>query len=183
MIDSKAPRIVARKFGYNVLLLALVLSAAMSASAQNDRKTETISARAMGTSTQLGQNVDIRVIINQFSTPEDRQVLVDAFKKGQSQGLVAALSKMKPVGRISITGTVGYDLSYIALIPSPTGRKIRFAVELACAITDVPACCAIWPCTSFDVSSATSTSTMLPMATATFSACTDKLSMACVNRL
>ena len=129
MIDSKAPRFVARKFGYNVLLLALVLSAAMSASAQNDRKTETIGARAMGTSTQLGQNVDIRIIINQFSTPEDRQVLVDAFKKGQSQGLVAALSKMKPVGRIAITGTVGYDLAYIALIPSPTGRKIRFATN------------------------------------------------------
>src|ERR1700743_563774 len=118
---GKAPRFVARKFGYIGLLFAMILSAAMSASSQDDRKSETISARAMGTSTQMGQNVDIKVIINQFSTPEDRQVLVDAFKKGQSQGLVNALSKMKPVGRIAITGTVGYDLSYIALIPSPTG--------------------------------------------------------------
>jgi len=83
----------------------------------------------MGTSTQMGRSVGVKVIINQFSTPEDRQVLVDAFKKGQHQGLVEALKKMKPVGRIAITGTIGYDLNYIALIPSPTGRKIRFAAD------------------------------------------------------
>lgn len=36
---------------------------------------------------------------------------------------------MKAVGRIAITGTLGYDLSYIALIPTPTGRRIRFAAN------------------------------------------------------
>jgi hypothetical protein len=129
MIDSKALRFIARKCGYNGLLFAMLLAAAISASSQDDRKTETIDARAMGTSTQTGQNVSVKVIINRFSTQEDRQVLVEAFKKGQSQGLVEALTKMKSVGRIAITGTVGYDLSYIALIPSPTGRKIRFATN------------------------------------------------------
>jgi hypothetical protein len=129
MTDSKALRFIARKCGYNGLLFAMLLAAAISASSQDDRKTETIDARAMGTSTQMGQNVSVKVIINRFSTQEDRQVLVEAFKKGQSQGLVEALTKMKSVGRIAITGTVGYDLSYIALIPSPTGRKIRFATN------------------------------------------------------
>jgi len=33
------------------------------------------------------------------------------------------------VGRIAITGTVGYDLAYIRLIKTPTGRKIRFATN------------------------------------------------------
>jgi len=83
----------------------------------------------MGTSTQMGQNVSVKITIYRFSTQEERQVLVDAFKKGQSQGLVDALGKMKSVGRIAITGTVGTDLGYIALIPSPTGRKIRFATD------------------------------------------------------
>ena len=129
MTDSKALRFIARKCGYNGLLFAMLLAAAISAFSQDDRKTETIDARAMGTSTQMGQNVSVKVIINRFSTQEDRQVLVEAFKKGQSQGLVEALTKMKSVGRIAITGTVGYDLSYIALIPSPTGRKIRFATN------------------------------------------------------
>jgi hypothetical protein len=36
---------------------------------------------------------------------------------------------MKAVGHISITGTLGYDLSFIRLIPTPTGRKIRFVTN------------------------------------------------------
>jgi len=80
----------------------------------------------MGTSTQMGAVVGITVIIYDYSTPEDRQVLVQAFTKGQNQGLVNALTKMRSVGRISITGTLGYDLSYIKMFPTPTGRKIRF---------------------------------------------------------
>src|SRR3981081_90332 len=129
MIDSKMPRFAARKFGYSCLLLALLLAAAIPAISADDRKTETIDATAMGTSTQLGKTISVKVTINQFSTEADRQVLVAAFKKGQHQGLVDALTKMKPVGRIAITGTIGYDLNYIALIPSPTGRKIRFAAD------------------------------------------------------
>jgi len=83
----------------------------------------------MGTSTQLGKNVDVKVTIYEFSTEEDRQILLDAFKKGQNQGLVNALTKMKSVGRVAITGTIGYDLSFIRLIPTPTGRKIRFVTN------------------------------------------------------
>ncbi len=118
------------KFGYGSLLLAiLVFSAVAIAGSADDRKTETIDATAMGTSTQLGRNVNVKVIIYEYSTDEDRQILVDAFKKGQNQGLVNALTKMKSVGRIAITGTLGYDLSYIRLVPTPTGRKIRFVTN------------------------------------------------------
>ncbi|HEY4050284.1 MAG TPA: hypothetical protein VGM27_25755 [Acidobacteriaceae bacterium] len=63
----------------------------------------------------MGKTVSIKVTIYRFSTPDERQVLVAAFKKGQNQSLVTALTKMKAVGRIAITGTLGYDLSYIAL--------------------------------------------------------------------
>jgi hypothetical protein len=119
-----------RKFRYRGLLLAsLVLVAMTPAISSQEMKPATIDATAMGTSTQLGANVSIKVIINRFSTEEDRQVLIAAFKKGQSQGLVDALEKMKPVGRIAITGTLGYDLAYIRLIKTPTGRTIRFATN------------------------------------------------------
>src|SRR5271166_1003694 len=92
-------------------------------------KYETIDATAYGTSTQLGANVGVTLIIYEFSTPETRQALVEAFQKGQNQGLVNALSKMPAVGRIQIPGTLGYDLSFIRLIPTPTGRKIRFCTN------------------------------------------------------
>ena len=130
MVNKNDPKSTARKQRYGVLLVAtLLLLAITPAISAADMKPATIDATAMGTSTQLGKNVSVKVIINQFSTAEDRQVLVDAFKKGQNQGLVDALSKMKPVGRIAITGTLGYDLAYIRLIRTPTGRKIRFATN------------------------------------------------------
>jgi hypothetical protein len=112
-------------FRFATLILALV---AFPLRAQ-DRGAEVIDATAMGTSTQMGRVVNVKVTIYEFSTDEDRAVLIEAYKKGQHQGLVNALSKMKSVGRIAITGTVGYDLSYIRLIDTPTGRKIRFAAN------------------------------------------------------
>ena len=92
-------------------------------------KYETIDATAYGTSTQLGANIGVTVIIYEWSTPEDRQIFVEAFQRGQNQGLVNALSKMKAVGRIQIPGTLGYDLSFIRLIENPTGRTIRFVTN------------------------------------------------------
>ena len=109
----------------NALLFAVVLASSVFAAAQ----VETIDATARGTSTQMGRIGNIKVIINQYSTPEDRAVLKDAFQKGGNQGLVQALEKMKSAGRIQIPGTVGYDLAYAIAIPTPTGRKIRFVTN------------------------------------------------------
>jgi hypothetical protein len=92
-------------------------------------ETETIDATAFGTSTQMGRNFGIKIIIYEFSDPQDRDTLVEAFHKGQNDGLVNALEKMKSVGRITIPGTVGYDLSYIREILKPTGRTIRFVTN------------------------------------------------------
>src|SRR5271154_4729079 len=128
MTRDDAVRSNLRKFGYVGLLAALLLTVTVALAAEN-RKVATIDATAMGTSTQLGKNVSVKITIYEFSTEEDRQILIEAFKKGQNQGLVNALTKMKSVGRIAITGTIGYDLSFIRLIPTPTGRKIRFVTN------------------------------------------------------
>jgi hypothetical protein len=92
-------------------------------------KSETIEAQAMGTGTQLGQNIGVTLNIYDFSTPADRAILFTAYQKGQNQGLVNALSKMKAVGHIEITGTLGFDCSYIKMTPTPTGRKIVFVTN------------------------------------------------------
>jgi len=112
------------------LLLVGLLLLGNTPSRSSDRvKPETIEASAMGTGTQLGAVIGVTLIINEYSTPQDRQVLVDAFSKGQNQGLVNALSKMRSVGRVEITGTLGNDCSFIRMIPTPTGRKIRFVTN------------------------------------------------------
>lgn len=92
-------------------------------------KYETIDASAMGTSTQMGAVVGVTLNIYEFSTPADRTLLLEAFTKGQNQGLVSALQKMKAVGHVEITGTLGYDCAYIRMIPTPTGRKIIFVTN------------------------------------------------------
>ena len=109
-----------------LLLMGLMTAGSAPVQAQ---KAETIEASAMGTGTQLGQIIEIRLVINDYSTMEERQVLVQAFEKGQNQGLCTALGKMRAVGRISLTGTIGYDVSFIRMIPTPTGRKIRFVTN------------------------------------------------------
>ncbi len=64
--DSKSK---ARKLGYGSLLLAaLLLTAVTLAISADDRKVETIDATAMGTSTQLGKIVNVKVTIYEFST-------------------------------------------------------------------------------------------------------------------
>ena len=90
---------------------------------------ETLDATAFGTSTQLGRTFGVKLIIYEFSSPEDRDILVQAFQKGQNDGLVNALEKMKSVGRIQIPGTLGYDVTYIREILTPTGRTIRFVTS------------------------------------------------------
>jgi len=92
-------------------------------------KSETIEATALGTGTQMGASAGVTLDIFDFSTPDDQQILIQAFEKGQNQGLVNALTRMKAVGHCSITGTLGYDVSYIRMIPTPTGRKIIFVTN------------------------------------------------------
>ena len=113
-------------FSRSVLTGLILLITSVTGSSFARDKAETIDATAMGTSTQMGRVGTVRIIIYDYSTPEDRQILVEAFQKGQSDGLANALGKMKAVGRIQIPGTVGYDLSFIRNIPTPSGRKIRF---------------------------------------------------------
>jgi hypothetical protein len=117
------------RFALSSLLLAGALLLGTTPAFSQRVKAETIDASAMGTGTQLGAVIEITLIINEFSSPADKQVLMEAFQKGQNQGLVNALTKMKAVGHISITGTLGYDCSYIKMIPTPTGRKIRFVTN------------------------------------------------------
>src|SRR5580693_10179135 len=95
----------------SLLLIGLLLVASLPGYARD--KYETIDAQAFGTGTQLGQNIGVTLNIYEFSTPADRTMLVQAFEKGQNQGLVTALQKMKAVGHIEITGTLGFDCSYI----------------------------------------------------------------------
>ena len=116
-------------FATEITLLIGLLAIGSVASFGQRKNSETIDATAFGTSTQLGRTFGVKLIIYEFSGPEDRDILVQAFQKGQNDGLVNALEKMKSVGRIQIPGTLGYDVTYIREILTPTGRSIRFVTN------------------------------------------------------
>jgi hypothetical protein len=127
-IKNGAPEIHKFILG-SLLVLGLLIVGRIPGLSQDKSKPEIIQATARGTSTQSGKLFQVRLIINEYSTEEDRQILIEAFEKGKNQGLVNALEKMRAVGRIAIEGTLGYDVSFIRLIPTPTGRKIRFVTN------------------------------------------------------
>ena len=70
---------------------------------------------------QMGQTFGITLIIEEFSTPDDQQALLTAFNEKQNEGLVNALNKMHTKGRMSITGTLGYEVAYIRQWKEPDG--------------------------------------------------------------
>jgi hypothetical protein len=121
--DSRIFRIASK----SLMAIGIVLLATNTVSARD--KYETIEAQAFGTGTQMGQNIGVSLNIYEFSTPADRTNLFQAYDKGQNQGLVTALQKMRAVGHVEITGTLGYDCAYIKMTPTPTGRKIVFVTN------------------------------------------------------
>ena len=127
MRQLKTPKALKLAIGGLVMAGLLLLGTTLAFS--RGAKPETVEATAMGTGTQMGQVIGVTLDIYEYSTPEDRQVLMDSYTKGQNQGLVNALSKMKAVGHCAITGTLGYDVSYIRMTPTPGGRKIVFVTN------------------------------------------------------
>jgi len=107
-------------------LACLVMMLSFGSAAQEDKPMrEVYQAQAMGQSTQMGKTFNVTINIERYSTPEERQVLVDAFQQAGSEGLFNALEKMNSKGRIAITGTLGYDISFVRKIPTSDGFKIR----------------------------------------------------------
>jgi hypothetical protein len=107
-------------------IACLFVLVSFHSAAQEDKPVrEVYQAQAMGQSTQMGKTFNVTVNIEQYSTPEERQALVDAFQHAGSEGLFNALEKMHSKGRISITGTLGYDISFVRKVPTDDGYKIR----------------------------------------------------------
>ncbi|HSE25230.1 MAG TPA: hypothetical protein VLB68_26450 [Pyrinomonadaceae bacterium] len=123
-----------RKLNYsNVLALVaigLLFVATPNSQAQKLPKAYEIQAQAMGEAQQMGQNFNITLHIEEYSTPEEQQGLLAAFNQKGNEGLVNALSKMKSKGRMAITGTLGYEVVYIREWDQPDGStKLRLVTN------------------------------------------------------
>ncbi|MGB3628748.1 MAG: hypothetical protein WBA18_04575 [Terracidiphilus sp.] len=70
--------------------------------------------------------VGVTLIVYNYTTSADLQVLSLAFQEGQDRALASALSKTKAVGLCSITGDLSFDVAFIQMVVTPTGREITF---------------------------------------------------------
>jgi hypothetical protein len=113
-----------------LVILGAVFLVGSSLSAQDEKpKKQVYQATAMGQGTQMGRTASVTIIIEEFSTADDQQALMEAFQQKGMKGLTNALSKMKAKGRLAVTGTLGYDIAYARLFTTPTGRKVRIITD------------------------------------------------------
>ena len=98
----------------------------------------TIQATVMGTSTQLGRMYNVNILIEGLSSPEDRQALIQAFKRSGQDGLRGVLEDLKPKGRIRFaSGGVGNDVKYIMELPAKSGRRFRLVTDRTIAFGEL----------------------------------------------
>ena len=65
----------------------------------------------------------IDIVVNRWSTPEERAALISALREGGADALLKALQKTKEVGYIRTPQSIGYPLRFAREIPTPDGGK------------------------------------------------------------
>jgi hypothetical protein len=75
---------------------------------------------------KAGNVVGVTLIVYNYTTFANLQVLSLAFLEGQDRELANALSKTKAVGLCTITGVPMFDVAFIQMAVTPTGREITF---------------------------------------------------------
>jgi hypothetical protein len=112
----------ARKSELPCLLLAGTFALTTTLAFSASPNPETIQA----TYAQNGKMISVTLTIDGYSNQTDMQTLSQAFEEGQDQALVLALSKTKAVGHCSISGALSYEVAFIQMVVTPTGRQITF---------------------------------------------------------
>jgi hypothetical protein len=84
------------------------------------------SEKIQATFAKDGNVVRATLIVYNYTTSADLQVLSLAFQKGHDRELAAVLSKTKAAGLCTIAGDHSFDVAFIQMVVTPTGREITF---------------------------------------------------------
>ena len=72
-----------------------------------------------------GARVNVDLYVRQYTSDEEARSLAGALLEGGSEALLSRLEKAKSIGKITLTGRVGfYDLKLIRSHQTPEGRRI-----------------------------------------------------------
>jgi hypothetical protein len=114
------------------LLLLFACISGFSQAASTDLKPMKVQCSAQGTSTQSGSLGTITIQIDEYSSQQERETLVQAFKESGTEGMTAVLKKLPQKGFISIAGQKDtYQLKFVRVLPGSTAsiRKIRLVTD------------------------------------------------------
>lgn len=112
----------ARQSASAILMMACIFTLAITPGFAATPIHETIQA----TYSQADKTIGVTLLVYHYSTASDLHVLSQAFLKGQDRELAAALSETKAVGRCVIAGALSYDVAFIQVVLTPTGRQVTF---------------------------------------------------------
>jgi hypothetical protein len=120
-----------------VLASAAMLAGAFLVNAQapvQEAFPQVFTATAVNTGPAAGpsdaaQTVVIHVIIDRWSTEQERQALVRAFEAKGPDGLLSALQNTERLGTLRASSTLGWDLHYAVQVPAGDGRRIIVGTE------------------------------------------------------
>ncbi len=83
-----------------------------------------------GGASGTGQLEVVTVIIERWSTEQERQALIQAFDQKGADGLLSVLQKMERLGTLRASSTLGWDLRYAVQVPTEDGgRRVIVATE------------------------------------------------------
>jgi len=115
-----------------VLLLVLAAAAAL---AQDAKFLERFTAT--GVRMQTGRSSTFMITIERWSTPEERQMLLDTLREKGSNAMAEALFKMPRVGFVRLPSTSGKDLHYAWQTTMPDGtRRVVVGAERNMTVTE-----------------------------------------------
>ena len=105
-----------------ILVFLLLLTGGTVAVAQEDKPIEKFTAFAA--SLERGRAGAVEILINRWSTDEERDRLLTTLQEFGQDKLLDELQKIRPpVGRIRSPGSIGWDLYYARNHPNPDGNR------------------------------------------------------------
>jgi len=109
----------------------MTLLAGSPIAALNPSRSESFSALAyLPAGAGAGSTGNVTITIKSYSSAAEVQNLHALLIDRGPDALLKALEKMKPRGRIAMTGTVGfYDFKVVMSLPSGSGRRIMAAAD------------------------------------------------------
>ena len=113
-------------------LLAAVLLVLVPDAAQAKKKEKKVALekyRARAVSLDRGRIRNLDIAIYEWTTPEERESLFDAFAEGGSKKLYGALFKLDGKGSVKLPNTLAYDMKYAFQFEDEDKRRIVLATD------------------------------------------------------